>query len=58
MGFYLWSLAGFTQYGDRMEAAVTAVRIAASEGRGAVFAPLAVGGAGGLRAGAADRLAR
>lgn len=33
-----------------MEAAVTAVRIAASEGKGAVFAPLAKGGAGGLRA--------
>jgi hypothetical protein len=34
--------------------------IAASEGKGAVFAPLAMGGAGGLRAGGppADRLAR
>lgn len=32
-----------------MEAAVTAARIAASEGKGAVFAPLAMGGAGGLR---------
>ena len=43
-----------------MEAAVTAARIAASEGRGAIFAPLAMGGAGGLRAGgtAADRLVR
>lgn len=43
-----------------MEAAVTAARIAASEGRGAVFAPLAMGGAGGLRAGGrpADRLTR
>ena len=43
-----------------MEAAVTAARIAASEGRGAVFAPLAMGGAGGLRNGGppADRLAR
>lgn len=57
MGFHLWSLAGL---GDRMEAAVTAARIAASEGKGAVFAPLAMGGAGGLRAGGptADRLAR
>ncbi len=59
MGFHLWSLAGLGQHGDRMEAAVTAARIAASEGKGAVFAPLAMGGAGGLRAGgpSADRLA-
>ena len=34
-----------------MEKAVTAARIAASAGKGAVFAPLAMGGAGGLRAG-------
>lgn len=48
------------QQGDRMEAAVTAGRIAASEGKGAVFAPLAMGGAGGLRAGGlpAERLVR
>lgn len=60
MGFHLWSLAGLGQHGDRMEAAVTAARIAASEGRGAVFAPLAMGGAGGLRAAGppADRLGR
>jgi hypothetical protein len=60
MGFHLWSLAGLGQHGDRMEAAVTAARIAASDGTGAVFAPLAMGGAGGLRAGGppADRLAR
>lgn len=68
MGFHLWSLAGLDQHGDRMEAAVTAGRIAASEGPnpsgGAVFAPLAAGGlaggAGGLRAGGlpAERLAR
>lgn len=51
LGFHLWSLAGLGQHGDRMEAAVTAARIAASEGRGAVFAPSAMGGAGGLRAG-------
>src|SRR6056297_2745130 len=59
-GLHLWSLAGLGQQGDRMEAAVTAARIAASEGKGAVFAPLAMGGAGGLRAGGppADRLAR
>lgn len=60
LGFHLWSLAGLGQHGDRLEAAVTAARIAASEGRGAVFAPLAMGGAGGLRAGGppTDRLAR
>jgi len=59
-GYHLWSLAGLGQQGDQMEAAVTAARIAASEGKGAVFAPLAMGGAGGLRAGGppADRLAR
>ena len=64
MGYHLWSLAGLGQHGDRMEATVTAGRIAASEGpepqRGAVFAPLAMGGAGGLRAGGppAKRLTR
>jgi hypothetical protein len=60
MGFHLWSLAGLGQQGDQMEAAVTAARVAACEGKGAVFAPLAMGGAGGLRAGGppADRLAR
>lgn len=60
LGFHLWSLVGLGQHGDRMEAAVTAARIASSEGKGAVFAPLAMGGAGGLRAGGppVDRLAR
>ncbi|WP_299566670.1 hypothetical protein [uncultured Sulfitobacter sp.] len=60
MGFHLWSLAGLGQYGDRMEAAVTAARIAASEGKGLVFAPLAMGGAGGLRPGGppGERLVR
>lgn len=60
MGFLFWSLAGLGQLGDRMEAAVTAARIAACEGKGAVFTPLAMGGAGGLRSGgpASDRLAR
>jgi hypothetical protein len=60
MGFHLWSLAGLGQQGDRIEAAVTAARIVASEGNGAVFAPLAMGGAGGLRAGGppAERLGR
>ena len=60
MGFHHWSLAGLGQQGDRMEAAVTAARIAASDGKGAIFAPLAMSGAGGLRAGGtpAERLAR
>ncbi|WP_284166089.1 hypothetical protein [Frigidibacter sp. SD6-1] len=60
LGFHLWSLAGLGQQGDRMEAAVTAARIAASEGKGAVFAPLTMGGARGLRVGGppAERLAR
>jgi hypothetical protein len=60
MGFHLWSLAGLGQHGDRMEAAVTASRVAVSESRGAVFAPLAMGGARGFRAGAppTDRLTR
>lgn len=60
MGFHVWSLAGLGQHGDRMESAVTAARIAASEGRGTMFAPLAMGGAGGLRASGttADRMVR
>ncbi|WP_416361498.1 hypothetical protein [Leisingera sp.] len=60
MGFHLWSLAGLGQQSDRIEAAVTAGRIAASEGKGAVFAPLAMVRAGGLRAGGSpnERLAR
>lgn len=43
-----------------MVAAVTAARIAASDGTGAVFAPLAMGGVGALRIGGptTDRLAR
>ncbi|MBC7179470.1 MAG: hypothetical protein H5U14_05165, partial [Roseovarius sp.] len=60
MGFHLWSLAGLGQQSDGMEAAVTASRIAAHEGEGAIFAPLAMGGAGALRTGGppANRLAR
>ncbi|PRY20515.1 DNA binding protein with HTH domain [Aliiruegeria haliotis] len=60
MGFHLWSLAGLGGHGDRIEAAVTASRIAASDGSGAVFAPLAMGGAGGLRVSGLppERLAR
>ncbi|CCF22027.1 conserved protein of unknown function; putative PLP-dependent-transferase; DNA-binding domain (plasmid) [Pseudorhizobium banfieldiae] len=49
MGFHLWNLAGLGQHGQQIEAAVTASRIAASDGSGAIFAPLAMGGAGGLR---------
>ncbi|MGO4909850.1 hypothetical protein ACEN2J_16120 [Pseudorhodobacter sp. W20_MBD10_FR17] len=60
MGFHVWNLAGLGQHRDRIEAAVTAGRIAASEGKGAVFAPMAMSGAGGLRAGGptAERLNR
>ncbi|OOY14399.1 hypothetical protein [Thioclava sp. DLFJ4-1] len=60
MGFHLWSLAGLGQHGDQIEEAVTASRIAASDGRGAIFAPLVMGGAGGLRASGLppERLAR
>lgn len=60
LGFHLWSLAGLGQHGDRIEAAVTAARIAASDGKGAIFAPLTTGGAGGLRASGppAERLGR
>ena len=60
MGYHLWSMAGLGQHGDQIEAAVTAARIAASDGSGAIFAPLAMGGAGGLRASGLplERLAR
>ncbi|MFV1844100.1 MULTISPECIES: hypothetical protein [unclassified Phaeobacter] len=60
MGFHLWRLAGLGLHGDQMEAAVTASRIAASDGSGAVFAPLAMGGAVGLRVSGSptERLAR
>ena len=60
MGFHLWSLAGLGQHYDRIEAAVTASRIAAGDGKGAIFAPLAIGGAGGLRVSGSppERLAR
>lgn len=60
MGFHLWNLAGLGGHGHQIEAAVTASRIAASDGSGVVFAPLAMGGAGGLRVSGtpAERLAR
>lgn len=47
LGYHHWALAGF---GDRLEAAVTAARVAASAGSGAMFAPLAMGGPAPLRA--------
>ena len=47
MGYHLWDRAGLGRPGDRIEAAVTAARIAAGAGQGAVFAPLVMGGAGG-----------
>ena len=68
MGFHLWTFAGLGPQGDRLEAAVTAARVAVCEGpdaHGAVlFAPLAMGGgqsaSGGLRASGplAERFAR
>lgn len=60
MGLHLWNLAGLGQHGDQMEAAVTAARIAVGEGKGAIFAPLAIRGAGGLRSSGppAERLER
>ncbi len=51
-GFHLWPFAGIGPEGEGLEAAVTAARIAAADCRGGlVFAPLASGGATGLRAG-------
>lgn len=60
MGFHLWSLAGLGEHGDPIEAAVTASRIAAGDGKGATFSPVAMGGAGGLRVSGlpTERLAR
>jgi hypothetical protein len=60
MGFHLWSLAGLGEHGDPIEAAVTASRIAAGDGKGAIFSPVAMGGAGGLRVSGlpTERLAR
>ena len=58
---HLWPLAGIGPEGDLLEGAVIAARIAADEGQGgAIFGPVAMGGAGGLcRGGSPDeRLAR
>lgn len=60
LGFHLWPMAGIGPEGERLEAAITAGRIAAGDCRGgAIFVPLAMAGEVGLRAGsdAARRLA-
>lgn len=49
MGFHLWGLAGLDRHGDRIEATVAAARVAVNGEGGAIFAPLAMGGARGLR---------
>lgn len=41
MGYHLWSLAGLGQHGNRLEAAVTAARMAVGPAHNVVFAPLA-----------------
>lgn len=49
--FHLWPMAGIGPEGERLEAAVTAARLAMEDGLGgAAFAPLAAGGGAGLRA--------
>ncbi|PLL10227.1 hypothetical protein C0V75_21785 [Tabrizicola sp. TH137] len=66
MGFHLWHVAELSQIDDPLEAAVTAARIAVADlasarsAPGAIFAPIAMGGGGGLRAvgDPATRLAR
>ncbi|MFT4151329.1 MAG: helix-turn-helix domain-containing protein [Paracoccaceae bacterium] len=61
LGFHLWPMAALGPEGDRLEAAVTAARIAAEDCRGgAFFVPLASGGSAGLRDGGLPpaRLAR
>ena len=61
---HLWPLAGIGPGGDLLEGAVIAARIAAEDGQGggqggAIFGPVAMGGAGGLRRGGSpdERLA-
>ncbi|PTE22668.1 hypothetical protein C5F48_05920 [Cereibacter changlensis JA139] len=60
LGFHAWGLLTAPAASTRIEAAVVASRLAAAEGRGAVFLPLATGGSQALRPGgpAEDRLAR
>lgn len=56
MGVHLWHVAELSQIDDPLEAAVTAARIAVADlasarsAPGAIFAPIAMGGGGGLRA--------
>ncbi|SMX49805.1 hypothetical protein [Maliponia aquimaris] len=48
--FHLWPLTGIGPEGDVLEGAVVAARLSGAEGQGgALFAPLQIGGAGGLR---------
>ncbi|WP_029375146.1 hypothetical protein [Oceanicola sp. S124] len=50
MGYHLWAMAGLGEPGGgQIDAAVTAARVATGEACGMVFAPLAMGGAGGMR---------
>lgn len=50
--YHLWPLAGVGPAGDRLEGGVIAARMAAAElSGGALFVPLAMGGAEGLRPG-------
>ncbi len=56
MGFHLWHVAELSPVDDPLEAAVTAARVAVADlapsgsAPGAIFAPIAMGGGGGLRA--------
>lgn len=51
VSYWTWHLVGFARRaGSELEAAVVAARIAAEETPGLRFAPLGLGGAGGLRA--------
>lgn len=50
--FYLWPLTGIGLEGNRLEGAVVAGRMSASEGQGGIlFVPVLMGGAGTLRSG-------
>ncbi|UWQ35416.1 hypothetical protein K3555_22390 (plasmid) [Leisingera sp. M527] len=50
--FHLWRMAGIGPEGDVLEGAVIAARMSAGEGQGgALFAPVLMSGAGGLRGG-------
>ncbi|MBY5974906.1 hypothetical protein KUV28_21310 [Ferrimonas balearica] len=51
MGYHYWPMAGLGETGSgQIDAAVTAARIAIGDAGGVAFAPLAMGGAGGIRA--------